>query len=184
LYANVKVSGEFAKTLLSRGWSRELQDANKLYSAAILLFAIKKHGALLKEDIDTGAECDYSSKDPLPVFQVSLSYWLMYQNSERKTPQKLQTTARRIGQLLASEDERLEDGIRELEGWPNNYSEYTSRDVLVETIEGLLQLEPLLLPVFQESGAIFNVVRGNKITLKPRSLLSYLVVLDRYTQAY
>lgn len=114
LYAAVKGSAEFTKALLSVGWTKSLKEANKLYSAAIELYAVKKYGTLLKEDVELGEDCTFSTKDPLPVFQVSLSYWLMYQNNEQRTPQRLQTTLRRVGQLLIVEDDRLEEGIKEL----------------------------------------------------------------------
>ena len=74
LYAGVKVSSEFAKALLNRGWSKGICEANKLYSSAILLCAIQKHGVLMKEEVDIGGEGGYSSKDPLPLFQVALAY--------------------------------------------------------------------------------------------------------------
>ena len=62
--------------------------------------------------------------------------------------------------------------------------EYAIRDILLGTVEGILQLEPSVLPVIRESSIIFNIVRSNKMNLKPRTILSYLVILDQLTQTF
>lgn len=51
VYAAVKASAEFSKMLFGCGWNKGLQDSHRLYATAILLYVVRNHGLLLKEEV-------------------------------------------------------------------------------------------------------------------------------------
>lgn len=122
IYAAVKASQDFDKAVFSKGWNKDLYDVSKLYSTAMSLCAVKKHGLLLKEDVVIAGEGEVAAKDPLPVFQSALAYWYIYQNPDKRSISKLQSIVRKIAQLLTIEDNTFGESIRELEGWPISYA--------------------------------------------------------------
>jgi hypothetical protein len=130
LYACVKSSGEFTKAIFSKGWTKNiglLMDAPlsnfktsfKLCAAVIEFCAVTKYGVLLKDEPAVG---EYDADDPLPVFQIALVYWYNYQHSEQQNSQKLQNVVRKIAQLLSVHNDKLEAGIKLVEGWPADHS--------------------------------------------------------------